>query len=258
MDAEDEDRRLRPRKRVHTDLPEDFEYVTLFHRACITLAESATSSFTSQQVTIVVGADSEDELRTFYAHEKILAKNSDFFAATLRNRWSESKDRIVRLPDHTAGSFELFLRFIYRGDIRKRADYGFEYADTSYAELMVRCWALGEKMLCTAFQDAVMDVLQEEIFRLPATPDELHESIYSFTSTPNALSRLWVDIAFFEWNHRDLREMVDPAKHGEFLLHLAGKLLNSTHQDRQNVSPYDRDTGCEYHEHVKKGLPCYK
>ncbi|KAK4507072.1 hypothetical protein PRZ48_000806 [Zasmidium cellare] len=222
--------------------------------------------FTSQQLTIVVGADfvgsdtdPEDTPKTFYAHDKILIENSDFFAAALRNNWTESRERIVKLPAESPRSFELFLRFIYRreaiGRLRWRPNT--DFADNSH--FLVRCWALGEKLICTDFQDAVMDALLVELKYVPATPEDLHQSIYTSTSTPNALSRLMVDIAAREWEPKDVDELVDSTKDGAFLKHLTAKLLTATPEERCKLPPYDFDPDCEYHEHVEKvGMSCYK
>ncbi|KAF1970435.1 hypothetical protein BU23DRAFT_473976, partial [Bimuria novae-zelandiae CBS 107.79] len=51
----------------------------------------------------------------FWVHEQLLCRRSKFFETALNGRWSESDDKIVKLPEDDASILRLCLTLLYTG-----------------------------------------------------------------------------------------------------------------------------------------------
>ncbi|PVH96596.1 hypothetical protein DM02DRAFT_484747, partial [Periconia macrospinosa] len=69
---------------------------------------------------VVVGQ--EPEQQTFLVHEEILCNCSEFFRRAMNGDWAESSDRVVKLPEDEADTFELYLNLVYTGNIPIKKD----------------------------------------------------------------------------------------------------------------------------------------
>ncbi|KAK4635533.1 hypothetical protein CLAFUW4_02243 [Fulvia fulva] len=72
-----------------------------------------TSDLQSQPLTVVVG--SGDETQTFYLHESLAVKHSEFFTASMRNGWTEATTKTIPLSEYSPEIFGAFANFIYHG-----------------------------------------------------------------------------------------------------------------------------------------------
>lgn len=63
------------------------------------------SALSNKIVTVVVG---HDEVK-WCLHENLLVSESDFFKASFRGPWKESKEGVLRLPEDEPRTFELFV-----------------------------------------------------------------------------------------------------------------------------------------------------
>ena len=223
------------------------------------------SSFSSPHLTIVVGEDTNYDAETFYESPDILAQHSKFFAAALRNGWREKEERAVRLPECEPEVFKIFLNFIHSGKFysSKEGDYQENQTDPrsgfdSEFTRLAYCWVRGESLMSTVFRDAATDALVQKALHDRRWPNDLQYRFYPRSATPNAMSRLLVDMAVWKWRKEAAQNSRDRhAECHEFLGDLALRLFDLSAEDRKGPAPFTKND-CTYHEHVKEDKPCYK
>lgn len=69
---------------------------------------------TFNMVDIYVGA----KRKAFRVHEDLLCDRSDYFKATFHGEFAEAKAKELYLPEDNDASFELFVNWLYGGDLR--------------------------------------------------------------------------------------------------------------------------------------------
>ena len=65
-------------------------------------------------VDVFVGA----KRKTFRLHEELLCDRSDYFKATFQSEFAEGQSKELYLPDDNDASFELFVNWLYSGNIK--------------------------------------------------------------------------------------------------------------------------------------------
>ncbi|KAL8876951.1 MAG: hypothetical protein Q9198_004938 [Flavoplaca austrocitrina] len=94
--------------------------------------------------TVRVGKDA----KSWILHKSLLNRHSPFFAAALNGSFKEATTNTVELDDDDPESFQLFVQWLYTGEIK--ADMN------DLPTKACRAWALGDKLQCPAFQDSAM------------------------------------------------------------------------------------------------------
>jgi hypothetical protein len=74
------------------------------------VADGLTSPFTSEIVTIVVGAEPQAKIN---AHSDIICTASTFFTACLNDSMLETHTKVVNLPKDDPNAFALILNLLY-------------------------------------------------------------------------------------------------------------------------------------------------
>lgn len=215
-------------------------------------------STSTKPITVVVG--SGDKEQTFYCHEELVTTHSDFFAAAMRKEWVEGQDRIVRLPEYDPDYFKMFASFLYTGAIHSLADGDYdveELKDWEYQRLAL-AWTLGNKLICVAFQDAVVDAIINKLMTEgPQYPLGLYRGVYTMTAGSCGLRRLVVDITVFIWPIGQLAKATVYADCAEFYRDVAARLEGLNDEQRKyNPAFFGEGSGCMYHDHGTR--PCYK
>ncbi|KAG7005097.1 hypothetical protein G7Y79_00021g049640 [Physcia stellaris] len=103
-------------------------------------------------VKIVVGGLTEPE-RIFHVHEGLLVLRSDYFKSALHKHWASGVEKEVHLPEESAQAFSAFARWIYN-------DLDLVPDDYLHA---VKAYVLGEKILAPAFQDALVNEMEDNL-----------------------------------------------------------------------------------------------
>lgn len=141
----------------------------IYHLGSSRLNAHAARIDFGEDATVLVGADE----KRFTAHRDILLRSSTFFRSALTNAgWREAQEKIVRLPEHDAASFTLYLHWLYnkRTDLLDSSDGRLttnheeveeQQADSRYQRL-VDCYALGSYL----GDDKFCDTLISHYFRL--------------------------------------------------------------------------------------------
>ena len=137
-------------------------------------ANGHIQSTESKAIAVIVSK--EGASKTFYIHEHLLKRHSDFFTTGLSKPWIEHKEGSVRFPDDSPEYFDIFARFLYDGKIHstKAGDRAIICRDEEWLRL-AESWILGDKLLSTTFKDAVMDALSQKLITLspPYLPHRL-------------------------------------------------------------------------------------
>ncbi|KAJ4338018.1 hypothetical protein N0V95_008191, partial [Ascochyta clinopodiicola] len=66
-------------------------------------------------LTVSVGTGSAQQ--EFVAHESFLTSRSEFFRRAMNGAWEESESRVVKLPEDDPHTFELYMSFVYTGQV---------------------------------------------------------------------------------------------------------------------------------------------
>ncbi|KAL8864393.1 MAG: hypothetical protein Q9198_009892 [Flavoplaca austrocitrina] len=102
-------------------------------------------------VTVRVG--SGEEVKSWAVHKGLLTHHSPFFAAALNGFFKESTSNVVELIEDSPEAFNLFVYWLYTGDLTP----GKLTSDVKrFARIACLAWALGDKLQCPVFQDRAM------------------------------------------------------------------------------------------------------
>lgn len=181
--------------------------------------------------------------------------------------WNEAEGKCVPLPPDMPDVFRIYLQWAYSDRVHCAPPQkdNFE-AWRPYQNLLVRAYILGDKLLDTNFQDAIMDILidfSREVDRYLLRQASL---VFGYTLEESPLLTLIVDFAthvrFTPSIGQMLREDTDfrACFNEEACVAVAIELIENTDTDqnpRKIIAPYVRDT-CLYHLHMREGKPCYK
>ena len=205
------------------------------------------SSVDEAPITIVVGPTEQ----RFYVHSSVLQSSSAFFKAALKQQWSEGQAHEVKLSEDKAHVFGIYAGWLYTGKV-----------NTTLWPYLARLYALGEKIIDSAFQDDVVNVL---IARTPEKdtndgrefPGQRDVArIYRDTPVGSPARRLMLDLYAIHGMPGWITEKTLP--YDKEFLHDLAKLMLEHKNDRNLPSAVRRnlDSGvpCAYHKHDKDKL----
>ena len=109
-------------------------------------------SLSSKPIEVVVGSEAPV---TFYVHEKLLSKSSNFFEAALSHDWKESKERLIKLEEEDAVVFNVYLHWLYHATL-PILDTSRSSSDQSEYSQLAKAFVLGEKLQDNSFKGAVL------------------------------------------------------------------------------------------------------
>lgn len=211
-----------------------------------------TLRFGETSFSILVGPP--DEEQRFSLHKDLAINKAGFFENAFRNEWKESSENTVHLPDHKPEHFQIFFlwtysRRIYTSEPRKVSD------GTTEWDSLAGAWALGAYLQAADFQDAVTDAIIETAGNDVAARHTMHETIYANSVAGAPIRKLLVDIAVWRWDSTLLEEQDNGAAWADFFRDLSIALVKARSNSTSHAAV---KPNCDYHEHQRKGLPCYK
>lgn len=195
-----------------------------------------------------------EEEKRFVLHKAIVTTKSAFFRAACSGRFKESTDKIVRLPESDVASLEVYLQWIYTGNIvvvnaeevteEEAKDGSSRYL--ALAELYVLADHLDDIHLRNAVIDAIVD-LRMAIGRCP--PPKVPAVAYKETPEGSNLRKLLTDyytscndVKWFKENGSTLPQ---------------GLMVDIVVRHKQPPLPiHDRLRKCDYHEHNDEVPKC--
>ena len=172
----------------------------------------------------------------YSVHESLVRASSPFFDKAMAGEWKESAQRTVQLPDVDVEIFALYAHWLYCGTlpvIGERRDWT---GTMEYLHL-AKAYVLGDRLLDTKFQNAVIDAIVEKSQTAARGGTDrpcLDVIRYTYQSTAESatIRDLLVDVYICHGTSTWLSSWPDPSPIPEpFLLKLASKLL-----DGQKVS----------------------
>lgn len=211
---------------------------------------------------VVVGA----EKQCFYIHPSALAARSKFFEAALKKEWRPNNEQPVELPEDDPDSFNIYLRWLYFGNVALQPT-GLSVlldSDLSYLSL-AKLYSLGEKLLDTYFQDCVINAMvlrsrneaNSNQCSYPGHP--AIQTIYRGTPSTSPARRLLVDIwaglGEETWILHGVKDQSE-VNH-EFIIDLSKALLKNRvvlDKDRKIYASLKVGIPCAYHNHDKDNM----
>ena len=141
------------------------------------------------------------DTKTWHLPKKVLTHCSPFFAAALNSGFSEGISKSVNLPEENPAAFEIWIIWIHIGLLSRQSlplktteasAEELDCEDYIAAEVLMKAWGLGDKLVCPAFQDNMMCHLVKVIYRVPFTTDFLLLA-YDVSSAKSKLRRFAVE-----------------------------------------------------------------
>lgn len=149
--------------------------------------------FCDDVVTVLVG----EAEKKYSIHKKVVCKTSGFFRGALRATWREATSKIVRLPTVNATSFDIYVGWLYTGEIatgggdedgdNDGGQTGVDGPDHDHVgrraqfnktmPLLINCYVLGDMLLDFTFCNTVTDETLRvgEVLNLVPRPEHVQQ-----------------------------------------------------------------------------------
>ncbi|USP73218.1 hypothetical protein yc1106_00492 [Curvularia clavata] len=117
--------------------------------------------------TVAIRVGTEGSMYT--VHSAVLRKRSNFFASAMKPEWSGSNPSRppIDLTDEDPAIFEIYVHWLYFRVLPTTAeDLDNTEVDFEFCTLS-KCYVLGEKLMDTAFKNAIIDAFTEAKFETP-------------------------------------------------------------------------------------------
>ncbi|KAH7317008.1 hypothetical protein B0I35DRAFT_266332 [Stachybotrys elegans] len=135
-----------------------------------------------------------DASNTWSLPIKLITHHSPFFKAACSWDFQERRNKRIELPEDDPTVFALFVEWMYYGSYDVRSL-------TSHSSIDVRCWVLGDKLLCTDFKNYAMSRLYaRQVGAFSSSTVACDDVLYACDNTP-ASSKLRQFYADFVIEH---------------------------------------------------------
>lgn len=212
----------------------------------------------TRTVSIRVGTDPDDQLanedpipfQQFTIHESVLRGHSPFFDKALNGKWKEAQERVIRLPSHAPGYFEIYVNWIYSA----RVVMPVSASNATTLGKFLGSYVLGDMLFDGDFRDALLDALAEWIKSHRYYLRACLSYIYENTQEKDLLRVLAIDTLVYNKKNWVTGARKDDDVPAEALWDIVSKLRDNGSLP-SNEAPFNNDM-CHYHVH-QKGV-CYK
>jgi hypothetical protein len=150
-------------------------------------------------VRIEVGTG--DELRSFTVHGAFLTPRSLFFKKALSGAWKEAEERVIKLPEDSNDTFELYLQVIYGQPISVEPDPVPEnYKGSSERLELAKLYVFAEKVQDARTKNVVTKAFLNSVWKLhkcgkwSSPHHDCVNVVYRGTAPGSPMRRLIVDI----------------------------------------------------------------
>lgn len=163
----------------------------------------------------------------FHLHSERLSKSSEFFQAKLKSEWLRGERRVL-LAQESPVVFGVYSSWMYSGALYTLPSNDEDATDGFHQNefrQLAQCYVLGESLLDTKFQNAVIDAIYSKLRDGSGTTfheigAEVVTIIYKGTVAESPARLLMVDIFTSHANKDQMREVVEDVP-AEFLQDLA-------------------------------------
>lgn len=208
--------------------------------------------------TIVVIVGQRENSRSFFIHCNLICTFSPFFNAACSGFWKESQESVVKLPEDYPEIFELYVKWLYTGELVKLSTNAEEedYPEHTTLTVLACAWFLGDKLLDSTFKNAAIDAIIERVRETNHYPCALASFIYENTTEESPLRRLLVDFYAYAYERswfvgNDRGPDMDDAPR-EFFRDVLVKIImlkEGPAVEEPGDWPWVKDR-CQYHDHA--------
>ncbi|KAF2659990.1 hypothetical protein K491DRAFT_590022 [Lophiostoma macrostomum CBS 122681] len=223
-------------------------------------------SFDFEVVGVLVGPSGEK----FTIHKTLLVTSSSFCKAALSGDWKEAAEKSIKLPDHDAEAFGIYVKWLYTGRmyITKEGDDSTEEKEPGKKKYYSRefsrwldCYQLGDYLQDPDFKDAAIDSLIDLTIGDKWWPVDLPNYVYPYSTPKSPHRRFVVDLGIncFSKDHvQGIRSAEMPHEYMKDLLVASYEHKEIWTKALSIKSWLESKDACEYHEHKTHGTGCYK
>jgi hypothetical protein len=185
-------------------------------------------------------------------HSKLLGSSSGFLRAKLKPEWHE-ENGAVKLPDHSAAAFDIYVKWLYCRAIHlseSKDNEEDQYPHVSEFNLLAATFVLGEALLDDEFKNAVISTLLDKV-RGPHggaffdSYNEMAKVIYEATPTGSPARKFIVDVFKSSANGAQTSKAIEELPH-EF--HRELTIAFATDRTAESL-PKINLKRCDYHHH---------
>ena len=191
-------------------------------------------------------------------HSKLLGSSSEFLKAKLKSEWLE-ENGAVKLPDHSAASFDIYVKWLYCRNISlsESNDHDDENDDAHASDfgLLAAAFILGDALLDDAFKDAVISALLDKVraanwIGFFDSFTEMAKKIYEATPTASPARKFIVDVFKSSADGPRTSKAINELPHD---FHCALTLAFATDRAAKSL-PKITLKRCDYHRHPTSDL----
>ncbi|GIZ44943.1 hypothetical protein CKM354_000812700 [Cercospora kikuchii] len=136
-----------------------------------------------ETVQVKIGPD--PNAKFFTIHKGVLVFYSGYFESALRHNstFTEARHGIFHLPEEEVGVGEIFMVFLYRGELR--------YPSVFFSALptLVPLWVLADRRVVPLLMNKCIDAIKREVLQVWLSPYWLLPYVYANTAPNSALRR---------------------------------------------------------------------
>lgn len=200
----------------------------------------------------------------YTGHKVILSRSSDFFKKACNKEWKEGQSKIIRLPEVEPEAFDIYLQYLYTGEVVATDDELPEHRDGSREAqaqvvrlhwILIETYLLADMLLDTKSKNAIMDAFIEILKDTKRLPDlDTITDVFRKTTDTSPMRRLLVDFVAFRVDLDTFKGI--GARHSpEFLVEVSLRLMRYKDDVNRRTDPIDTPS-CRYHEHDEAHLSC--
>jgi hypothetical protein len=215
---------------------------------------------TSAPVVIVVGEEKEK----VYVHAHLLKATSKYFVKMLDAQQEGDQMQKVKLQDSDASAFNIYAKWLYTGRFHLTTCPDTNSDGTSQGmcwDEILNCYVLAHNLESSDFSAASIDAFLLRMEIKNESPADLGKWIYPRTTAESEHRRLCQDIVLHTWKRKHIHVVLGddyPRQFGaDVFARMSAKFKRG--MKRKEVQEFlEGKNECEYHEHKRLDLPCYK
>ncbi|KAI9802100.1 MAG: hypothetical protein M1833_002021 [Piccolia ochrophora] len=170
-------------------------------------ASNFAERFTSKPVDVYVGP----EQKKYTLHQTVLCSQSGFFRAAFEGSFREAVEDCIRLPDEDVATFELFIGWLYKGELDGSVTFGKpskclidstvfgnpgeHFIDWAVGGKLFALYVMADKFGVRRLHNQIMDVFQAAFIPMGRYPrPSAIRTIYDVTAPGATMRRLITDV----------------------------------------------------------------
>ncbi|PYI31700.1 hypothetical protein BP00DRAFT_395914 [Aspergillus indologenus CBS 114.80] len=202
----------------------------------IRVSTDERSKVTGDVITILVGP----KQKAYTVHEELARASSPVIDKALTASWVEHCNRTIQFPEDEPATFEIYMHWLYFSTFAVVS-----YDGSSGYRPLIKAYVLGDKLLDTKFQDAVVDAIVERRYskdlgcKYTQPSNDTINWLYSHTTSSAPIRQLFVDMLADLRRPPPAATVLGKETSQEFLLQLIAKLYERRTTDKTPLKASD-------------------